>query len=191
MKRYCFILLTFAVGVGISAAGIITPGSNEPVVALRGVETVYVDVRNFFGDIRAEVDEGGLSEEQLIYVVLKKLKTAGIKAVSSDEAPKSAQHDLLYLKLYILSPELKQVTIRTLDGERVPKSKIQDRYIYAAVIEFRQEVILKRDFNITLSAPTWSTEHVGFRRLREIRTDISDMVDSFIQVYNTANASHK
>jgi len=188
MKKYFFFFLTFAVGVGLSTAGIIAPGSNESVVALRGVETVYVDVKNFNDDIHVEVSEGALSEERLIHTVLKKLETAGIKAVSSDEAPKSAQHDLLYLKLYILSPELKQKTIRTLDGEREPRSKIQDRYIYAAVIEFRQEVVLKRDFNITLSAPTWSTESVGYRRLRGIRTDISDMVDSFIQIYKDANS---
>ncbi|MGB2928389.1 MAG: hypothetical protein WBB70_05695 [Desulfobacterales bacterium] len=50
---------------------------------------------------------------------------------------------------------------------------------------------MERDLSITLSAATWSTESTGFRRVKGIYTDISDMVDSFVQAYNAANAKQK
>ena len=124
-------------------------------------------------------------------MTIRKLEAAGIQAFSGYESVKSAKQALLYLKLYILSPELTQKTIRTLDGEKVPRGKAEDRYLYAAILEFRQPVTLERDSSITLSAATWSTESTGFRRVKGIHTDISDMVDSFVQAYNAANAKQK
>jgi hypothetical protein len=119
------------------------------------------------------------------------LEAAGIQTFSGNESVNSAKQALLNLKLYILSPEITQKTISTVDGEKVPKGKAEDRYLYAAILEFRQPVILERDSNITLSAATWTIEFTGFRRVKGIHADVSGMVDSFVQAYNAANAKHK
>ena len=193
MKKFWLIHVVAAVGLVFVAADIFPSGSVEfaSTSALRGVDKVYVDVRNIDENVRSEVKAQGLAEEQLEVMIIKKLEVAGIQAFSGYESVKTAKQALLYLKLYILSPELTQKTIRTLDGEKVPRGKAENRYLYAAILEFRQPVTLERDSSITLSAATWSTESTGFRRVKGIYTDISDMVDSFVQAYNAANAKQK
>lgn len=193
MKKFWLIHVVAAVGLVFVAADIFPSGSVEfaSTSALRGVDKVYVDVRNMDENVRSEVKAQGLAEEQLEVMIIKKLEVAGIQAFSGYESVKTAKQALLYLKLYILSSELTQNTIRTLDGEKVPRSKAENRYLYAAILEFRQPVTLERDLSITLSAATWSTESTGFRRVKGIYTDISDMVDSFVQAYNAANAKQK
>jgi len=193
MKKFWLIHVVAAVGLVFVAADIFPSGSVEfaSTSALRGVDKVYVDVRNIDENVRSEVKAQGLAEEQLEVMIIKKLEVAGIQAFSGYESVKTAKQALLYLKLYILSPELTQKTIRTLDGEKVPRGKAENRYLYAAILEYRQPVTLERDSSITLSAATWSTESTGFRRVKGIYTDISDMVDSFVQAYNAANAKQK
>jgi len=193
MKKFWLIHVVAAVGLVFVAADIFPSGSVEfaSTSALRGVDKVYVDVRNIDENVRSEVKTQGLAEEQLEVMIIKKLEVAGIQAFSGYESVKTAKQALLYLKLYILSPELTQKTIRTLDGEKVPRGKAENRYLYAAILEFRQPVTLERDSSITLSAATWSSEFTGFRRVKGIYTGISDMVDSFVQAYNAANAKQK
>jgi hypothetical protein len=152
---------------------------------------MYVNVRDINEDVRSEIKAQGLTDEQLEVIIIKKLQSVGIQAFSGYESDKSEKQALLYLKLYILSQELTQKTIRTLDGEKVPRGKVENRYIYSAILELRQHVTLERDSSIVLSAATWSTESTGFRRVKGIHTDISGMVDSFVQAYNAANTKQK
>lgn len=193
MKKFWLIQVVAAVGLVFVTADIFPSGSVESTStsALRGVDKVYVDVINIDEDVRAQVKKGGLTEELLKVMMIRKLEAVGIQAFSDYDSDKSAKQVLLYLKLYILSPELTQKTIRTIDDEKVPRGKAEDRYLYAAILEFRQPVILERDSKITLSAATWTTESTGFRRVKGIHADLSGMVDSFVQAYNTANAKQK
>ena len=191
MKKYFLTFFILAVGFGFSVTNVFAYDDTASSSPLRGVETVYVNVRNIDEDVKAQVKKGGLTEELLKVMTIRKLEAAGIQAFSGYKSVKSAKQALLYLKLYILSPELTQKTIRTLDGEKVPRGKAEDRYLYAAILEFRQPVTLERDSSITLSATTWSKESTGFRRVKGIHTDISGMVDSFVQAYNAANAKQK
>jgi len=192
MKKYFLTFFILAVGFGFSVTNVFAYDDTASSSPLRGVETVYVNVRNIDEDVKAQVKKGGLTEELLKVMTIRKLEAAGIQAFSGYESVKSAKQALLYLKLYILSPELTQKTIRTLDGKKVPRGKAEDRYLYAAILEFRQPVTLERDSSITLSAATtWSKESTGFRRVKGIHTDISGMVDSFVQAYNAANAKQK
>ena len=191
IKKYFLTFFILAVGFGISATNVFAYDDTEFASSLRDVGTVYVNVRNIDEDVRAQVKKGGLTEELLKVMMIRKLEAAGIQAFSGYESVKSAKQALLNLKLYILSPDLTQKTIRTVDDEKVPRGKAENRYLYAAILEFRQPVTLERDSNITLSASTWTTEFTGFRRVKGIHADVSGMVDSFVQAYNAANAKHK
>ena len=193
MKKLWFIYVIAALGFVFGAANIFASdrGESASASALRGLETVNVDVRSIDENVRPEVKAQGLSEEQLEVMMINKLEPVGIKAFSGYEAGKSAQQAVLYLKLYILSPELTQKTIRTIDNEKVPRGKAENRYLYSAILELRQPVVLERDSSITLSTPTWSTESTGFRRVKGINTNVSGMLDAFVQAYNAANIKPK
>ena len=193
MKKFWFIYVIAAVGFVFGAANVFASdrGESASTSALHGVDKVYVDVSNIDENVRPEVNAQGLTEEQLEVMIINKLESAGIKAFSGYESGKFAKQALLYLKLYILSPELTQKTIRTLDGEKVPRGKAEKRYLYTAILELRQPVVLERDSSITLSTPTWSIESTGFRRVKGINTDVSGMVDAFVQAYNATNPKQK
>jgi len=191
MKKYLLTFFILAVGFGFSVTHVFAYDDTASSFPLLGVETVYVDVRNIDENVRSEVKAQGLTEDQLEVMIINKLEAAGIKAFSGYESDKSAKQALLYLKLYILSPELTQKTIRTIDGEKVPRGKAENRHLYAAILEFRQPVTLTRESNITLSVATWSTESIGFRRVTGIHADVSGLVDSFVQAYKAANAKQK
>ncbi|MGD9335089.1 MAG: hypothetical protein PVJ50_08910 [Desulfobacterales bacterium] len=191
MKKYFLSFFFLAAGFGFSVTNVFAYDSVTSASSLRGIETMYVNVRDINEDVRSEIKAQGLTDEQLEVIIIKKLQSVGIQAFSGYESDKSEKQALLYLKLYILSQELTQKTIRTLDGEKVPRGKVENRYIYSAILELRQHVTLERDSSIVLSAATWSTESTGFRRVKGIHTDISGMVDSFVQAYNAANTKQK
>lgn len=191
MKKYLLTFFILAVGFGFSTTHVFAYDDTASSSPLLGVDKVYVDVRNIDENVRSEVKAQGLIEDQLEAMITNKLEEAGIKAFSGYESDKLANRALLYLKLYILSPELTQKTIRTLDGEKVHKGKAENRYLFAAILELRQPVTLTRAPNITLSVATWSTESIGFRRVPGIHADVSGLVDSFVQAYKSANAKLK
>jgi hypothetical protein len=191
MKKYFLTVFFLAVGLGFSAIHVFAYDDTASASSLRGIESLYVSIRNIDEDVRSELKAQGLTEEQLEIIIIRILEDAGVQAFSGYESEKSQKHALLYLKLYILSPELTQKTLRTVDGEKVPKGKVENRYLYAAILELRQPVTLQRDTTITLSAATWSTESTGFRRVKGIHTDIEGMVDAFTQAYNAANVKQK
>ena len=191
MKKYLRTFFILALGFGFSVTNVFAYDNTASSSSLRGVDKVYVDVGNIDENVRSEVKARGLTEDQLEVMIINKLEAAGIKAFSGYESDKPAKQALLYLKLYILSPELTQKTIRTLDGEKAPRGKVENRYLYAAILELRQLVALERESNITLSTATWSAESIGFRRIAGIHADVSGLVDSFVQAYNAANAKQK
>jgi hypothetical protein len=191
IKKYFLSFLFLALGFGFSATHVFAFDDTASASALRGLDKVYVNVKNIDEDVRSEIKVQGLTEEQLEVIIIRILEDAGVQAFSGYESDKSQKQALIYLKLYILSPELTQKTLRTLDGEKVPRGKVENRYLYSAILELRQPVTLERDSSITLSATTWSTESTGFRRVKGIHADISGMVDSFVQAYNAANAKQK
>jgi hypothetical protein len=191
MKKYFLSFFYLAVGFGFTVTNIFAYNSATSASSLRGIESMYVNVGDIDEDVRLELKAQGLTEEQLEIIIIRKLEDAGVQAFSGYKSETSPKQALLYLKLYILSPELTQKTIRTIDGEKVPRGKVENRYLYAAILELRQPVTLQRDTTITLLATTWSTESTGFRRVKGIHTDIDGIVDSFIQAYNAANAKQK
>ncbi len=92
------------------------------------------------------------------------LRKAGIRVVSFPEESEGAY---LYLQ------------VRT---KRVPNGL----YVYQIRLEFEQQVLLPRNQNISLMAPTWNVSDLGTveaQRLEELREAVADMVDQFINAY--------
>ena len=94
-----------------------------------------------------------------------RLRNAGITVTSSIEEA------YLYLNVF---------TVRASSG----------LYAYHIRLEFNQEVILERNRNVSLLAPTWSLDLcgiVGAQKLHEVRDDVVDMADKFINAYLEQN----
>jgi hypothetical protein len=61
---------------------------------------------------------------------------------------------------------------------------------YCEHVSLRQYVLLDRDRSIRLRATTWSTGGIGMvgrRKLSEIRGDIKDDADKFLNAYLSVN----
>jgi hypothetical protein len=157
--RLTFALMTFLLlGLPVPAR----PG-DQPTdrATLKGLTTIMVVVER----LTPEAERDGLTKEQLRTDVEVRLRKAGITVTSSVEEA------YLYLNVF------------TVKGS-------SELYAYHIRLEFNQEVILKRNRNVSLPAPTWSLDlggTVGAKKLHEVRDDVADMVDKFINAYLEQN----
>jgi hypothetical protein len=129
---------------------------------LKGLKTIMVVVEH----LTPEAERDGLTKDQLQTDVEVRLRKAGIKVTSSE-----IEEAYLYLNVF---------TVKDSSGQ----------YVYHIRLEFNQEVILKRNRNVSLPAPTWSLDLggiVGAQKLHEVRDDVADMVDRFINAYLEQN----
>ena len=138
------------------------PG-NQPIdrATLKGLKTIWVIVEH----PTPEAERDGLTKDQLQTDVEARLKNAGIQVTSLVEEA------YLYLN------------VSTVKGS-------SGLYAYHIRLEFNQQVILERDRNVSLPAPTWSLDLggiVGASKLHEVRGDVADMVDQFITAYREQN----
>ena len=128
---------------------------------LKGLKTIKVVVEH----LTPEAEGGGLTKDQLQTDVEVRLRNAGITVTSSIEEA------YLYLNVF---------TVKASSG----------LYAYHIRLEFNQEVILERNRNVSLLAPTWSLDLggiVGAQKLHEVRDDVVDMADKFINAYLEQN----
>ena len=128
---------------------------------LKGLKTIWVVVEH----PTPEAERDGLRKDQLQTDVETRLKNAGIQVTSLVEEA------YLYLN------------VSTVKGS-------SGLYAYHVRLEFNQQVILERNRNVSLPAPTWSLDLgglVGAPKLHEVRGDVADMVDQFITAYREQN----
>ena len=128
---------------------------------LKGVSIVEVVVEAM--DPNAEHD--GLTRSQLQTEVEARLRQAGITVGSN-----------LTGHLY--------VTVDTAKGDK------GQTYAYNVEVEYVQQIVLPRDPQAPVYAPTWETGGVGLiaaSRLREVRQDVANYVDQFIKAYLEQN----
>ncbi len=154
---------------------------------LRGVDAVYVQVKDFDPELKKELRKAGLVEDQVQISVERRLEKAGIRPQSEDEYRKSPNKTVLLVKLDFFTPDAMKKIGYTVDGEQVPKGGDEDKYAYRVDVALRQPVTLLRDPAVRGMATTWSTGSVGFRRLIRIQADVMGQVDAFINSYSTAN----
>jgi len=131
---------------------------------LKGITAIRVVVE----PLNPEAERDGLTKDQLQTDVELRLRKAGIRVTSSLE-----ESEWSYLHLNVN-----------------PVKGSSGLYAYHISLEFEQGVILGRDRNISLSAPTWSVAEVGIigaQRLRDVRGDVADLADKFIKAYLEQN----
>ena len=130
----------------------------ENRATLRGIS----EIAAFVETLPPEIERAGLTHAQLATEVALRLQRAGIKLVPS--AP-----NYLYVSLGAVKPE----------G--------YDLYAFSLSVALLQPVVLTRDPTIAFPyAATWSTNIVGIvgtHRVAELRADVNDLVDRFINSY--------
>jgi len=133
----------------------------EGRASLKGIASFEVVVEG----IQPDAERDGLTQSQIQTEVEARLRQAGIKVVAS-------------------SPYMLYVNVDT-------TKKNMGSYAYNIYVSFEQPVTLLRDTKrVQTFAVTWSVGSigtVGSDRLRDVRSDVSDLVDQFITAYLEQN----
>jgi hypothetical protein len=120
-----------------------------------------------------EVEQEGLKRDQLQMEVESKLRTAGIKVLTKEEAFNTPGEPFLYINI--------NVNIAQTESEIYP---------YSVDLLLIQKVSLVRDPKLASYAITWSTGGVGSigkQILSQLRENVETMVDVFIKIYLAEN----
>jgi hypothetical protein len=135
----------------------------------RGLKGVGVLVEK----LPPEVEQEGLKRDQLQMEVESKLRTAGVKVLTKEEAFNTPGEPFLYINI--------NVNIAKTESEIYP---------YSIDLLLIQKVSLLRDPKLTSYAITWSTGGVGSigkQILSQLRDNVEAMVDVFIKAYLAEN----
>jgi hypothetical protein len=168
-KRYlvvsviAILLSLFLLSAALAVNGI----SNR--TTLRGLKGVGVLVEK----LPPEVEQEGLKRDQLQMEVESKVRTAGIKVLTREEAFNTPGEPFLYINLNV----------------NIAKTE-SDIYPYSIDLLLIQKVSLLRDPELTSYAITWSTGGVGSigkQILSQLQENVESMVDVFIKVYLAEN----
>jgi hypothetical protein len=174
-------IMRLIAGVVICLVGLASPGylwrshgwaldtPNERVT-LAGLTGVHVVVH----EVSAEAEREGLSRSSLQVEVEQRLRRAGLRVFTPDQAMASVGRPTLELRVNIVRPP---------DAPQL--------YIYSVDLSLRQQIRLVRDRTIESYAVTWSENRevgsVGATRLSAVRDAVRARVDQFVTAWQTAN----
>ena len=130
---------------------------------LKNLKGVYVHVQG----LNQDIEQAGLSKNQIRTDVELKLRLAGIKVLTLLEHYEGKGAP--YLHIY-------------LDSHKTEKGE----FVYSLSFGIIQEVRLVRNNTIT-DAITWSISGVGYNNIEGIRAHIKDRADKFINDYLSVN----
>jgi hypothetical protein len=136
---------------------------------LRGLKGIGVLVER----LPLEVEQEGLKRDQLQIEVESKLRIAGIKVLTKEEAFNSPGEPFLYININV----------------NISKTE-SDIYPYSIDLLLVQKVSLLRDPNLTSYAITWSTGGVGSigkTIVNQLLESVQQTVDVFIRAYLAEN----
>lgn len=171
MKR-CVIAFSLITLFTISACGQ-KNGSLEKG-SLRGLPGVNV----YISGLNSDIEQEGLTKEQIQTDVEVRLRKAGIRVLSFEETRKSTSKPILMIQILTLRSK----ALSELLGASV--------YSYSISIELNQTANLKRFPDNEFLVITWSDNAVGMttaKSLRTIRDGVGDYVDKFINDFLTVN----
>jgi hypothetical protein len=134
---------------------------------LRGFSSVYVVVE----PLSPQVENEGLTTDQLQKDTEAKIRTAGVKVLSKEEFVRTPGKPYLYVNVSI-SILRTQIT----------------RYLFYVRLEFNQEVSLVKAPETIVPAATWSTGGWGIDfSLENIRNTVKNQVEKFVNAYLAVN----
>ena len=137
---------------------------------LKGLRGVRVLVE----DLAPEVEREGLVKDQLQKGVEERLRSAGIRVLTQEEAVKVPGEPCLYLN----------INISFAKGE-------EEICSYSIDVVLIQNVTLVRIPKQTSYSVTWSTGGVGLigkKSLSELQESVEGLVDIFVKAYNGVNS---
>jgi hypothetical protein len=141
--------------------------------SLRGIKQIFI----FVQPIDFELEQLGLTEDQILTAVQLKLRMAGIIPLSEEEARKTP--DCLVLMIFLAGSEP--------DGENI--------FPYAVSLGVSQSIFLTRDESIKSVGLTWGcgpiTGVMETGQGEQFRNRIKDLVDSFNYAWLSANPQRR
>jgi hypothetical protein len=130
-------------------------------------------VRVLVEDLAPEVEREGLLKDQLQKIVEGRLRSAGIRVLTQEEAVKAPGEPYLYVN----------VNISFVKGE-------EEICSYSIDVALIQNVTLVRIPKQTSYAVTWSTGGVGLigkKSLSELKESVEEIVDIFVRAFFSVN----
>ncbi len=165
MIRVAAIVICLPISALYAALG----GDDPPEInTLRGLEGVHVLVEK----MQPDAERDGLISEGIQMDVELKLRKAGIRVLTFEERVSAPGSPYLYINV------------------NAALNKTIQLYSFTINVQLKQDVYLARNPAIATKATTWSIEGtggVGQQRLRDIREQIADYVDTFINAYLAMN----
>lgn len=137
--------------------------SEERRKSLKGITGFYVSVEN----LDPVIEKDGLTTNQIRTDVELRLRTAGIKVLTKEQASQAPGKPLLGIDLMI--------------GNK------QGLYPYALDISAHQLVRLERDPKVIVHATTWSVGSAGIAELSSIKDTVMDRLEEFINAWLSVN----
>ncbi len=137
---------------------------------LRGINAIHVIVH----DVDSEIEQYGLTRENIQKDFEARLGMAGIKVLTEKECLKA--------------PGVPFVTL-TAGTMRAFTTKGSEFYFISILIKLRQNVYLERKpGNKVTGIATWSNTRFGVNFGQNIRSEVNKAIDQFINAHAAANA---
>ena len=166
VEKLCFWVIGILVLLASPLAALNSEMNRATLQGLKGV-------RILVEDLAPEVERGGLVKNQLQKSAEEKLRSAGIKVLTQEEAVKTPGEPYLYVN----------ININFAKGEEEVCS-------YSIDIALIQNVTLVRNPKQTSYAVTWSTGGVGMigkKSLGELKESVDEIVEIFVQAFFSVN----
>ena len=164
MKAKCIIMTVLFFLV----ANVYAQRGTGKIESLRGLKGVYVFVEYLYPDI----EKDGLRKDSIQTDVVLKLQLAGIKVLTRKEFVKEPGRPYLYINVNSVKNE-------------------SFSYVYYIEVDLIQKVFLARDPKTrTFGTTTWRKVGMGIvgeQKADDIRDNIKDLVDKFINDYLSVN----
>lgn len=163
LLRYFAVLTLFLMYLICEAFGQGIPSEKE---SLKGIKALRVVVE----DLKPDIEKDGVLKRIIHTDVELKLRMAGIKVIDIPNLKEG--NSFLYVNANIL------------------KSNNDTFYTYNISVNLKQDVFLARNNKLCFGAITWNSGSIGIigkGELPEIRQDIKDHIDVFINDYLEMN----
>jgi hypothetical protein len=143
---------------------------NSEQDTLRGINALQVIVH----DLDPEIEQYGLTREKIQRDFETRIGMAGIKVLSKKEGQKM--------------PGVPFITL-TVGTVRAFTTKGSEFYFISIIIKLRQNVYLERNPGNKINGiATWSNTRFGVNFGQNIRSEVSNAIDQFINAHTAANS---